>query len=103
MLPEEIIIAPVVTEKSEAAKSEGKYKGKPKKNIDREHFEKVCKQWRQGDIRILQRLHQRRRYYIPEQRHQGGTLYRRRKDMDREMDIPIPRCQQEQREGDTDR
>ena len=38
------------------AKSEGKYKGKPKKNIDREHFEKVCKQWRQGDITAVKAM-----------------------------------------------
>lgn len=34
----------------EIAKRNGKYKGKPKKEIDRKHFESVCGKWRKGEI-----------------------------------------------------
>ena len=33
----------------EIAKAEGKYKGKPKKQIDRKEFERLCKEWRAGE------------------------------------------------------
>ena len=33
----------------ECAKAAGKYKGKPKKQIDQNEFERLCKEWRAGE------------------------------------------------------
>lgn len=38
----------------EIAKREGKYKGKPKKKIDKEKFISVCGKWRNGEITAVE-------------------------------------------------
>ena len=54
------------------AKEQGAYKGKQKKQIDREKFEKVVQKWRQGEITAVQAM--------AEVELKANTFYRRVKE-----------------------